>query len=198
MGFRGGLILAWMPRQSLTVEFASEHLIHIILLDNKRSPLLITFVYRHPDHAKGDLVWQQLKTLKNGSHPNWLCIANFNQVLSSQDKLSFNQGNIVGANLLQQLITDLHLCSLTATGQRYKWINNREEEDLVMERLDRAFATLEWVNMYPLYYLKNLPIIHSDHGPIILDLEVLGPFRKGPFRFEHIWITHPTCHDMIQ
>ena len=67
-----------------------------------------------------------------------------------------------------------------------------------MERLDRAFATLEWVNMYPLYSLKNLPIIHFGHGPIILDLEVLGPFRKGSFRFKHIWITHPTCHDMIQ
>ena len=125
MGFREDLILAWMPRQSLTVEFASEHLIHIILLDNKGSPLLITFVYRHPDHAKGDLVWQQLKTLKSRSHPNWLCIADFNQVLSSQDKLPFNQGNIVGANLLQQLIIDLHLCGLIATGQRYKWINNR-------------------------------------------------------------------------
>ena len=82
MGFRGGLILAWMPRQSLTVEFALEHLIHIILLNNKGSPLLITFVYRHPDHAKRDLVWQQLKTLKIRSHPNWLCIADFNQEIN--------------------------------------------------------------------------------------------------------------------
>ena len=31
-----------------------------------------------------------------------------------------------------------------------------------------------------------------------MDLEVQGPFRKRPFRFEHMWTTHPTCHDMIQ
>ena len=155
-------------------------------------------MYGHPDHAKRDLVWQQLKTLKGWSHPNWLCIGDFNQVLNSQEKLSFNQGNIVGANLLQQIIDDLHLCDLTTIGQGYTWINNREDEDPVMERLDRAFAMVEWVNMYPLYSLRNLPIIHSDHGPILLDLKVCGPFRKRPFKFEHMWITHPTCHDLIK
>ena len=67
-----------------------------------------------------------------------------------------------------------------------------------MERLDRALAIVEWVNMYPLYSLRNLPIIHFDHGPILLDLEVCCPFRKRPFRFEHMWITHPTCHDLIK
>ena len=86
-------------------------------------------MYGHPDLAKRDLVWQQLKTLKGWSHPNWLCIGDFNQVLNSQEKLSFNQGNIVGANLLQQIIDDLHLCDLTTTGQGYTWINNREDED---------------------------------------------------------------------
>ena len=198
VGFGRGLILAWMPRQSLVLVFASEHLIHISLLDNKQNPLSITFVYGHPNHAKRDLVWQQLKSLKDLSHPNWLSIGDFNQVLNSQDKMSFNQGNIVGANLLQQVIDDLHLCDLMATGQRYTWINNREDEDLVMERLDMAFATVEWVNMYPLHSLRNLPIIHSDHGPILLDLEIRGPFRKRPFRFEHMWISHPTCHDLIK
>nr|POE55350.1 hypothetical protein CFP56_60122 [Quercus suber] len=196
--FGGRLILAWMLRESLAVDFASENLIHISLLDNKGNPLSITFVYGHPNHAKRDLVWQQLKSLKDHSHPNWLCIGDFNQVLNSQDKLSFKQGSIVGANLLQQVIDDLHLCDLTTTGQRYTWLNNREDEDLVMERLDRAFATVDWVNMYPLHSLRNLPIIHSDHGPILLDLEVRGPYRIRPFRFEHMWISHSTCHDLIK
>jgi len=64
MWFWWGAVLAWMPRQSLKVVFATKNLIHIDLLDNKGSPLSITFVYGHPKHAKRDLVWQQLKTLK--------------------------------------------------------------------------------------------------------------------------------------
>lgn len=59
---------------------------------------------------------------------------------------------------------ELHLCDLNASGQRYTWMNKREEEDFVMERLDRAFGSVEWVKKYPLYSLRNLPIVRSDHG----------------------------------
>lgn len=67
-----------------------------------------------------------------------------------------------------------------------------------MERLDKAFAIVEWINMYPSYSLRNIPIIRSDHGPVILDFDYQTPFRKRPFRFEHMWTTHPSCKDMVQ
>lgn len=66
-----------------------------------------------------------------------------------------------------------------------------------MEGLDRVFASVEWINKYPLYSLKNLPIIRSDHGPILLDIQHQSPFRKRPFTFEYMWITHPDCKGMI-
>ena len=50
-------------------------------------------------------------------------------------------------------------------------MNNREEEGFVIERLDRAFATADWVHSYPHYSLHNLPIVDSDHGPILLNFE---------------------------
>lgn len=77
-------------------------------------------------------------------------------------------------------------------------MNNREEEDFVMEKLERAFASVYWVDTYSNYALKNLPIIHSDHGPIILDFELHRPFRRRPFRFECMWTTHPTCENVVQ
>lgn len=58
MGLSRGLLLAWMPRQSLKVTFDSAHLIHIDLLDNKGKPISITFVYGHPDQAKRKEEWQ--------------------------------------------------------------------------------------------------------------------------------------------
>ena len=76
-------------------------------------------------------------------------------------------------------------------------MNKREDEDFVMERLDRAFGSVEWVNKYPLYSLRNLPIIKYDHGPIILDLEFQIPFRRRPFRFELMWLTHAGCKEMV-
>ena len=76
-------------------------------------------------------------------------------------------------------------------------MNNKEEDGFVRERLDRTFANVEWVNSYPHYTLKNLPIIDSDHGPILLNFKHQYPFSKMPFRFELMWLNHPTCKDMI-
>lgn len=46
------------------------------------------------------------------------------------------------------------------------------------------------------YALRNLPIISSDHGPIILDFEFLQPYRRRPFRFERMCVSHPTCENV--
>ena len=178
--------------------YESKHLTHTDLLDNKGNPLSITFVYGRPEHSKRGVVWQKLRNMKNIPHPNWQCIGDFNQILSREEKLSFSQGTIVGVDLFQQVISELQLCDLVATGQRFTWMNNRKEDEFVMERLDRAFASVEWVNTYPHYALKNHPIIRSNHGPILLDFKYQHPFSKRPFRFECLWITHFACKDMIQ
>ena len=67
-----------------------------------------------------------------------------------------------------------------------------------MEKLDRAFAIVDWINTYPQYTLHNQPILRSDHGAILLDLENKHPFRIKPFRFEKMWINHDECHNVVQ
>ncbi|XP_023900792.1 uncharacterized protein LOC112012646 [Quercus suber] len=104
----------------------------------------------------------------------------------------------MGAKLFQQVISHLQLCDLAASRRKHTWMNNREGNELVMERLNKAFAFVEWVNMYPLYSFRNLPIIRSDHGLILLDFEFQTPFRSRLFRFELMWTKHPNCKSMIQ
>ena len=88
-GFSGGLILARRPKQQLHIIFESKNLVHTNLMDNRGNPLSITFVYGHPYHTKRDPVWAKLRELKLLSHPNWLCIGDFNQILFVNDKFSF-------------------------------------------------------------------------------------------------------------
>lgn len=95
------------------------------------------------------------------------------------------------------MIFDLELCELASTSQKFTWMNKKNEEDFVMERLDKAFASVDWVNTYPNYGLRNLPIIGSDYGPIILEFE-LQQFRKRPFKFERMWLSYPTCKNVVQ
>ncbi|KAK4591270.1 hypothetical protein RGQ29_021459 [Quercus rubra] len=77
-------------------------------------------------------------------------------------------------------------------------MNKREEENFVMERLDRAFASVEWIETYPNFALTNHPIIRSDHGPITLDFDLKLPFQRRPFRFERMWLTHRSCKEVVQ
>ncbi|XP_030924699.1 uncharacterized protein LOC115951678 [Quercus lobata] len=133
--------------------------LRILCMDNKGTPLSITFVYGHPVLAKSEDVWNKLKDLKMLTHPNWFCIGDFNQVLSDNDKFSFNQGALLGADSLHNVIYELSLCELAASGQRFTWMNKREEGDFVMERLDRAFASVDWINTYPNYALKSKNVV---------------------------------------
>ena len=55
--------------------------------------------------------------------------------------------------MFQKTLNELELYELKAKGQRYTWMNRKEDETFVMERLDRAFTSIEWINSYPLYAL---------------------------------------------
>ena len=66
-----------------------------------------------------------------------------------------------------------------------------------MEKMDRGFASVEWIEVYLWYALKNHPILCSDHGPITLDFELQLPFQKRPFKFEHMWTSHPACTEVV-
>ena len=68
---------------------------------------------------KRNEVWQKLKTLKDIAQPSWFCNGDFNQVLSREEKFSFNQNPIASAKLFQQVLSDLQLCDLMASGQQF-------------------------------------------------------------------------------
>ena len=76
-------------------------MIHANLLDHKGTPLSITLFYGHPELAKRKEVWLELLQIRKIALPNWLCIGDFNQVLTNEDKFTFHSNSIVGANLLQ-------------------------------------------------------------------------------------------------
>jgi len=145
-----------MPKQSLHIIYKSKQHVHTDLLDNRGNLLSIIFVYGNLDHSKREEVWSKLRNLKLSDNPRWLCIGDFNQILNCDDKFSFNFGSIPGAELFQEVISNLALCELASTSQKFTWMNKRDEEDIVMEMIDRAFASVDWVNAYPNYALRNL------------------------------------------
>lgn len=80
---------------------------------------------------------------------------------------------------------NLQLQDIPFTGPRFTWSNNRENEGLIMERLDRGYATEEWLNEFPKTFIRNLPITHSDHGPIFLQTQIDSKTTRRPYQIEN-------------
>lgn len=59
-------------------------------------------------------------------------------------------------------------------------------------RLDRALATTEWSEHYPLAVVRHLTAAASDHVPIILSWRQDEPIssKKKKFKYEMMWETH--------
>lgn len=63
------------------------------------------------------------------------------------------------------------LLELPFHGSRFTWSSNRMNEECILERSDRGYSTSQWKNLYPEASIVNLPILVSDHAPILLDTQ---------------------------
>lgn len=111
-------------------------------------------------------------------------MGDFNQVLSNEDKLSFGTQACPGVNDLHDCLPEESMIPVNANRVKFTWNNNRDDEDLVLEWLDKAFVNGEWLNSFEHSSLEAWPITVSDHAPIILDTYRMQTFRKKPQRFE--------------
>ena len=191
IGLSGGLALGWHQELQVQVLIKSPNIIPTEVLDPKDDNFPLTFHYGHPTLEYIHQIWDQLQGIGTNISHSWLCIGDFNQVTGEEDKLTFKPSSILGNLPLIQALSNLSLLPVEVKGLSYTWMNKWKGNDFVMEKLDRAFANIDWFESYPDCLVTNLPIISSDHGPIILDTDPSTPFKRRPFRFEWMWTTHP-------
>ncbi|OMO80258.1 Endonuclease/exonuclease/phosphatase [Corchorus olitorius] len=119
------------------------------------------------------------------------------KVLKGSDKLSKTNNQLQGAQDLWNCLNFCQLLEVKASGLHYTWSNRRDSNHVTWERLDRAFANACWIQTFCDAGLENLPIIVSDHSPMVLKLDRKSEFRKRPYRFEIMWTLHPGCKETI-
>lgn len=93
------------------------------------------------------------------------------------------------------MIKQCGLLDLGFNGPAYTWTNKRYVSMPTYERIDRVLANAEWCALFPNANVYNLPIIWSDHAPI---LTVLHSKYKKPsytFKFENWWLLEDDFHD---
>jgi hypothetical protein len=83
IGSQGGLLLAW--RQGVDLEcfsFSVNTIIDLCYSDPLNKPRLLTFIYSLPEKINKSIFWDLLLNEGKDYYGLWLCIGDFNMILS--------------------------------------------------------------------------------------------------------------------
>lgn len=82
---------------------------------------------------------------------------------------------------------------------KFTWLYQREDRVQIRERLDRALATTNWLNLFSSAKLYHLTSSASDHSPLSLHLERRPRKRKlrKVFRFKSMWLQDSRCEEVV-
>jgi endonuclease/exonuclease/phosphatase family metal-dependent hydrolase len=178
----GGIVTSW--RRDLWHATSSTHRFSITtkltLLNSPGEPWWLTNVYGPTTQADKAKFLLELRDVRVACLGPWLLCGDFNLIYMAHNK---NNGWLHHGLMrrFRRVLDDLQLDEIHLSGRLYTWSNGRDQPTL--ERLDRAFATVDWVEMYPNHQLCCLSSDCSDHVPLLLVLNS-EPWAKPRFRFD--------------
>lgn len=99
-----------------------------------------------------------------------MCVGDFNEIVEDAEKFGGLKKPRWQMQDFQNSIVNRLLFDLGFSGPKYTWCNKREGPDFMHERLDRALANSEWIDLFPDRSVEVLAGCNSDHMPIFLKL----------------------------
>jgi hypothetical protein len=95
----------------------------------------------------------------------------------------------------QRFLNDSILKELHLNGRSFTWSNKRSHP--MLERINRAFMSLDWEDIYPPCDLQALATSCSDHAPLLLRTDANDQF-KGRFVFRSFWTRCEGFMDVVR
>ena len=118
----------------------------------------------------------------------FLCMGDLNNIMNVNEKMGPRPANVRRISEFCCLIKECGLFDLGYNGPAYTWTNKRFNTNPTYERLDRCLGNADWCSAFPTTTLYHLPMMKSDHAPILAVLDSKRPKPKKPFRFENWWL----------
>jgi hypothetical protein len=196
----GGLTLFWKQEANVTIKSYSLHHIDTVINEGMDDAWRFTGFYGAPETHRRHLSWALLQSLHQRFSLPWLCMGDFNELLSMDEKQG---GPVRSSRQMQDFRDAIDVCGFMDLGYQgppFTWCNNRVGSGTVWERLDRGLATIPWFNNFPEARIFHLHATNSDHYPICLVTKpAYTPPRAKPrpFRFEEVWLSNPGCRETV-
>ncbi|XP_057419187.1 uncharacterized protein LOC130713437 [Lotus japonicus] len=190
----GGLCLLWNDEVEVDIVHASpNHILCMVTHPLSQDPMQVLGIYGFPDEQNKHRTWEMIDRFKphNPATP-WVCLGDFNDILSPDDKRGGGQVDILRLQNNNQTLSACGLVDAGFNGFRFTWSNKRQEPHTIQERLDYALVNEGWRKLWPVVEVSHLARHKSDHNPILM---ACYPHPRGEkqrrihrFRFEEVWL----------
>lgn len=112
-------------------------------------------------------------------------MGDLNNIMNANEKMGRGPTNAKRISVFCCMIKDFGLFDLGYNGQAYIWTNMQFSTNPTYKRLDRCLANADWYTAFPTTMVYHLPMMKSDHAPILAVPESSRPRTRKPFRFEN-------------
>lgn len=179
----GGLWLLWTDEVDITIVDHSHHFIFALCV-NRTTPhhYGLVCIYGDPHHHATSAIWEQVLNfvVMNGSLP-MLCMGDLNELMHVNEKLGPTCADVNCINELCAYIKQCGFIDLGYSGLAYTWTNKCFLSVPTYERLDRYLGNADWCLAFPTATIYHLPMMHSDHAPILAVLNSRSRKPSKPF-----------------
>ncbi|GLT59335.1 hypothetical protein SLA2020_321600 [Shorea laevis] len=195
-GRSGGLAVLWDKQVQLHLQSYSANHIDMEVAGVVQDKWRFTGFYGCPERHNRRKSWALIRELARQSSLPWLIGGDFNDLLSSNEKIGGAPQLEWMLRGFQEVINDCDLTEIPMVRGRFTWRRGRTEE-----KLDRCLVTTAWRNLFPATKVSLLPPLSSDHTPLWVTLN--GKVhrmqrQRRKFIFENMWLCDNTCQEVIQ
>ncbi|GJM87645.1 hypothetical protein PR202_ga03621 [Eleusine coracana subsp. coracana] len=156
-------------------------------------------MYEDPHHLKTNSIWQEVVDffLGNPNVPKF-CMGDLNNLMHVNEKCGPTPTNASRVRNFCYLVKKCGFFYLGYSGPAYTWMNKCFATNPMFQHLDRCLANAEWCAAFPRTAVFHLPMIYSDHAPILATLDSPAHKPRKPFRFENWWLLEKDFTDMAK
>ena len=159
-GMGGGLALLWDSEWGVKLKTLSKSHIDVIVTEKDGVSWILTGIYGHPEKLKHIKAWNLKRLLHQQVTLPWICIGDFNEILSANEKQGGGPRSEWKMANFQEMLDDCRLRDMGFKGAHFTWCNRRDQ---VYIRLDRGVANQEWYDLFPQFEVHHLSFANSDH-----------------------------------
>ncbi|XP_019085378.1 PREDICTED: uncharacterized protein LOC109126331 [Camelina sativa] len=162
----------------------------------KRRVIYLTFVYGDPVPKNRDSVWERLLRISLTRSNPWFMVGDLNELTGNHEKRGGKLRPASSFLAFNGMIRDCGFLDFPYLGDCPSWRGWRDKKPIRC-RLDRALGNEDWHDLFPDTVTEYLPMIASDHKPLVVSIGAKRPRGRRSFMFDRRWVGKPGLMDVI-